>query len=122
MFAAKPAADDLREQSLELGRVMAGIAQDIQGIGFIGEHCGQQGADYAFGIELIEGAVDFQRRRLKTGLGQLGQGILRSVFLAPQIAGQAAVEAQAKLRQMLAKYLGLTNADGRQDVVIVCPE
>ncbi|MNC82658.1 hypothetical protein D3C75_1362570 [compost metagenome] len=49
-----------------------------------------------------------------------GQGQARGVLLAAQVAGQAAVQAQAQLRQVLAEGLALAHAHGREDIIVVC--
>jgi hypothetical protein len=42
------------------------------------------------------------------------------VLLAAQVAGQAAIEADAQFCQVLTEDFRLANTGGRQDVIVVC--
>ncbi len=119
MLAAVPAPDQQGEQALELATVVRRIAQDVQGFGFVGQQVGQQGADYRFGIELIEALVGFHFQLAQThGL----QRQVRGGLLAPQAAGHATVQHQAQVGQVGAQYLRLMHAQRRQYVVVIGAE
>ncbi|MCY1512383.1 hypothetical protein D9M68_468420 [compost metagenome] len=112
MGARDPAQHQLGEQPLELGAVLRGIAQHVQGFGFFREQVGEQGADHSVGIEFIERRVDLNRGGAKARGIELRQGGLGGMLLAAQVAAVAAIQAQAQLCEVRTEYLGLANADG----------
>ncbi|MCY1432773.1 hypothetical protein D9M71_487810 [compost metagenome] len=80
------------------------------------------GADHRVGVELIEGRVDFQRRRVEAGIAYTRERELRGVLLAFQVAAEAAVEMHAQAGQVIAKDFRLLNAGRRQLVVVAGTE
>nr|GFA56656.1 hypothetical protein [Tanacetum cinerariifolium] len=118
--AAQPAGDDRRKQALKFGAVIPGVTHDIQRLGLIFEHRGEQRADHALGVELVEGDVGFKLGRGKAGCVELGNDRLRRVALAKERAADAPVEGQTELRKVCAENLRLAKTGGRQNVVIVC--
>ncbi|CAI8719632.1 hypothetical protein EMIT0196MI5_120091 [Pseudomonas sp. IT-196MI5] len=117
--AGQPAFDDQGEDTLELTTVLRGVAQDVQGFGFVRQHGRQQRADHRIGVELVEGGIGFQERHRQAYRGELFQRAVGRVLLAAQVARQATVEADAEFGQVPAKDFSLSNAGRRQDVVVV---
>ncbi|MCY1362668.1 hypothetical protein D9M69_493970 [compost metagenome] len=101
---------------------MRGVAQDVQGLGFVRQHGRQQRADHCIGVELIEGGVGFQHRHRQACRGELFQRAVSRVLLAAQIPRQAAVEADPEFGQVPTQNFSLTNTGRRQHVVVVCAE
>ncbi len=50
------------------------------------------------------------------------EGSRGGVLLAAQVAGHAAVEHDAHVRQVATEHLCLLHTNGRQDVIVVCTE
>ncbi|MNQ74550.1 hypothetical protein D3C85_893090 [compost metagenome] len=120
--AGQPALDDQGEDTLELTTVLRGVAQDVQGLGFVRQHGRQQRADHCIGVELVEGGVGFQQRHRQAHRGELFQRAVGRVLLAAQIPRQAAVEADPEFGQVPTQDFRLTNTGRRQHVVVVCTE
>ncbi|MNI37625.1 hypothetical protein D3C73_917250 [compost metagenome] len=118
--AGQPAFDDQGEDALELGAVLRGVAQDVQGFGFVRQHGGQQCANHGVGIEFIERGIGFEDRHRQAHGSELFQRAVGSMLLAAQVTGKAAIEADAELGQVLAKDFCLANTGRRQDVIVVC--
>jgi len=94
----------------------------VQGIGFFWQQPGQQGADDAIGIELIERGVGLNsRHRAAAGMQGL-QGQACGILLATQVACHAAVQPNTQLGQVLTQGLALAHAHGREDVVVISTE
>jgi len=118
--AGEPAFDDQGEDALEFGTVLRGVAQDVQRFGLFRQHRREQGADHRVGIEFVEGGIGFQDRHRQAHRSELFQRAIGRMLLAAQIAGKAAVEADAELGQVLAEDFCLANTGRRQDVIVVC--
>jgi len=110
--------DHIGEKSLEVGTVIGGIAQDMHGVGLDLQQVGQVGADHRVCMEFVEGRIDF-----KIGLRtEPRQGRSGGVLLAIEFATEAAVEAHAELRQVIAQRFGLAITQGGEHVIVFCAE
>ncbi|GGU83149.1 hypothetical protein GCM10009504_44550 [Pseudomonas laurentiana] len=86
----------------------------------IGQQARQQGADQRIRIEFVEGTVGFKGGHRGACLLHARQSQAPGILLTTKIAGQAAVQAQAKFGKVLAEYRALANTHGGQDIVVVC--